>query len=45
VVIRYPVELNSATEIDDRITRELLETIGREPQLRLLGAHIEAQSA
>jgi hypothetical protein len=45
VVIRYPVELNSATEIDDRITRELLEAIGHEPQLRLLGAHIEAQSA
>jgi small-conductance mechanosensitive channel len=45
VVIRYPVELNSATEIDDRITRELLETIGREPHLRLLGAHIEAQPA
>jgi small-conductance mechanosensitive channel len=45
VVIRYPVELNSATTIDDRITRELLEAIGREPQVRLLGAHIEAQSA
>jgi small-conductance mechanosensitive channel len=45
VVIRYPVELNSATEIDDRITRELLDAIGREPHLRLLGAHIEAQSA
>jgi len=45
VVIRYPVELNSATEIDDRITRELLEAIGREPQVRLLSAQIEAQSA
>lgn len=45
VVIRYPVELNSATEIDDRITRELLEAIGRDPHLRLLGAKLEAQSA
>jgi small-conductance mechanosensitive channel len=45
VVIRYPVELNSATEIDDRITRELLEAIGREPQVRLVSAQIEAQSA
>jgi small-conductance mechanosensitive channel len=45
VVIRYPVELNSATEIDDRITRELLEAIGREPQVRLVSAQIEAQTA
>jgi small-conductance mechanosensitive channel len=45
VVIRYPVELNSATAIDDRITRELLEAIGREPQVRLVSAQIEAQSA
>ena len=45
VVIRYPVELGNAAEIDDRITRELLETIGREPKLRLVGTQIEAQSA
>jgi small-conductance mechanosensitive channel len=45
VVIRYPVELNNAVEIDDRVTRELLEAIGHEPRLRLLGAQIEAQSA
>jgi small-conductance mechanosensitive channel len=45
VVIRYPVELGNAAEIDDRITRELLETIGREPRLRLVGTQIEAQSA
>lgn len=35
VVIRYPVELNHAAEIDDRITRELLTATAREPQLRL----------
>jgi small-conductance mechanosensitive channel len=45
VVIRYPVELGNAAEIDDRVTRELLEAIGREPKLRLLGAQIEAKSA
>jgi len=45
VVIRYPVELSNAAEIDDRVTRELLEAIGHEPRLRLLGAQIEAQSA
>jgi small-conductance mechanosensitive channel len=45
VVIRYSVELGSAAETDDRVTRELLEAIEREPKLRLLGAQIEAQSA
>jgi small-conductance mechanosensitive channel len=45
VVIRYPVELSSAAETDDRVTRELLEAIGREPKLSLLGAQIEAKSA
>jgi hypothetical protein len=39
------VELSNAAEIDDRVTRELLEVIAREPRLRLLGAQIEAQSA
>lgn len=38
VSIRYPVELGNAAEIDDRITRELLDAIEREPKLRLLGA-------
>ncbi len=35
VVIRYPVEMSSAGEIDDRITRELLDAIERDPKLRL----------
>ncbi|HKW75912.1 MAG TPA: mechanosensitive ion channel family protein [Terriglobales bacterium] len=38
VVIRYPVELGHAAEIDDRITRELLIAIERHPKLRLLGS-------
>jgi small-conductance mechanosensitive channel len=35
VVIRYPVELGNAGEIDDRITREILDVIERDPNLRL----------
>jgi len=38
VVIRYPVELDNAAEIDDRITRELLNALGQEPKLRLVGS-------
>jgi len=45
IVIRYPVELDHAAEIEDRVTRELLEAIGRDPKLRLMGTQIEAQSA
>jgi small-conductance mechanosensitive channel len=37
VVIRYPVDLEEASEIDDRITRALLEAIERPPQVRLVG--------
>jgi len=36
VVIRYPVELEHAAEIDDRVTREVLNATGREPKLRVL---------
>lgn len=35
VVIRYPVELGNAGEIDDRLTREILDAIERDPNLRL----------
>ena len=38
VAIRYPVELGNAAEIDDRITREMLDAIEREPRLRLIGS-------
>jgi small-conductance mechanosensitive channel len=37
VVIRYPLELANAARIDDRITRELLDAIEREPKLKLVG--------
>jgi hypothetical protein len=31
-VIRYPVTLQNATEIDDRITREVLDALGKDNQ-------------
>jgi small-conductance mechanosensitive channel len=34
VVIRYPVEFQHANEIDDRVTRELLRVVGKEPGLK-----------
>jgi len=37
VVIRYPLELEKAAEIDDRITRALLDAIEHEPKLKLVG--------
>jgi small-conductance mechanosensitive channel len=45
LVIRYPVELGNATEIDDRVTRALIDTIECEPKLRLVGGQVEAQPA
>lgn len=38
VVIRYPVDLMQASEIDDRVTRELLNMMDREPELKLAGS-------
>jgi small-conductance mechanosensitive channel len=35
VVIRYPVDLMRASEIDDRVTRELLSVIDGDPKLKL----------
>lgn len=38
VVIRYPVEMDNAAEIDDQITRELLRALEQPPKLRLVGS-------
>lgn len=35
-VVRYPVEMRRAAEIDDKITRKLLDTIDAEPRLKLV---------
>jgi len=37
-VIRYPVSLQNAAEIDDRVTRELLQYIEKDPKLKLVGS-------
>jgi hypothetical protein len=37
VVIRYPLELENAAAIDDRITRALLDAIEHPPKLKLVG--------
>ncbi len=37
VVIRYPVDLHHAADIDDQITRGLLKAIESEPRLKLAG--------
>ena len=34
VVVRYPVEIYRASQIDDQITRKLMETIGRVPEIK-----------
>lgn len=38
MVVRYPVELRDAAEIDDRVTRGLLDAIAREPTMKLVAA-------
>jgi small-conductance mechanosensitive channel len=35
-VVRYPVDIRKSAQIDDRITRRLLDTIADEPRLRLV---------
>lgn len=38
VVVRYPVEMQSAAEIDDQVTRELLHALEQPPRLRIVGS-------
>jgi small-conductance mechanosensitive channel len=42
VFLRYPVEFYRATEMDERVTRELLHAIDQEPKLKIVGAEIPA---
>jgi small-conductance mechanosensitive channel len=36
-VIRYPVDLKSAAEIDERVTHEVLKSLAQEPKVQLAG--------
>ncbi len=38
VNVRFPVELGTASEIDDKIMKELLTAIEKEPRLKLVGS-------
>ena len=38
VTIRFPVDLARASEIDNRLTRELLKALGREPAIQTAGS-------
>ncbi|HEY6967850.1 MAG TPA: hypothetical protein VJA94_01495 [Candidatus Angelobacter sp.] len=35
IVVRYPVEIEQSAEIDDRVTREVLDATGREPRVQV----------
>ena len=45
VVVRYPVVLDKAVEIDERIVGEIFSAVDREPRLKLLNAEIPASKA
>jgi small-conductance mechanosensitive channel len=38
MIIRFPVPLDKASTVDDEVTRSLLDTIAREPRLKLVGS-------
>jgi len=40
--VRYPVEIENATDIDDHLMRELLAAIEKEPKLKLISAEMPA---
>jgi small-conductance mechanosensitive channel len=39
-VLRFPVEMSMAEEIDDRVARELVQAINTEPRLKVLAADV-----
>jgi small-conductance mechanosensitive channel len=44
-VIRFPVEIGKASEIDDHMMRELLAAFDREPKMKLISAEIPGAKA
>ena len=38
IIVRYPVELDGSSRIDDQITRELLIALDKSPKLKLVGS-------
>ncbi len=45
VSIRFPVEMGTASEIDDKIMKELLTAIEKEPRLKLVGSQMPTMKA
>jgi small-conductance mechanosensitive channel len=45
IIVRYPVEMESAVEIDDRITREILDATGRKPEVSEATTHERRETA
>jgi len=45
VIIRYPVTREKATEIDDQVTRALLDVMHSEPQVKSVGAPTQSTPA
>ncbi len=43
--VRFPVEIEKAVEMDDRVMRELIAATSREPKLKLLGAEMPGVKA
>jgi small-conductance mechanosensitive channel len=41
-VIRFPVELGKASEMDDHVMKEIMAALDREPKLKLIGADMPA---
>ena len=40
MVIRYPVDLASSSQVDDQITRELLGALEQPPRLKLVSSGV-----
>lgn len=45
VIVRYPVELEKAAEVDDHLMRELITDFAQEPKLKLISAEIPTVKA
>jgi small-conductance mechanosensitive channel/prefoldin subunit 5 len=43
--VRYPVELEKATDVDDHLMHELLAAVDQEPKLKLISAEMPAAKA
>jgi hypothetical protein len=45
ISIRYPVDVEHAADIDDQITRELMDALKQSPELKLAGTGVPSIQA